>query len=186
MKFKSSKCHNSRFIKDKKQRKQSKHIINRLKIATKAFSLGVAVYGIYIANEQTTVFTVVFAAINILTWVAQLAIEVLSSYAEAQLELILEGIKADFEGVKDSLAKPVRAVEGIIKKVVGSEDAATDEDKVEKPSRARRFLEKRIAKLAEQKQRRADEGKEESKTEEKKSGFRLFIGAGQGSKGSDT
>lgn len=136
--------------KNKKALRQSKHIINRMKIATKAFSLGVAVYGIYIANEKTTVITIVFAAVNILTWLIQLALELISSYAEAQIELIIEGIKADFDSVKDSISKPIRTAGEMIKKAVTGKDGELCE-KEEKPSRARLFLEKRIARMKEQK-----------------------------------
>jgi hypothetical protein len=77
----------------------------------------VAIYGIYLANDKTTVFTIVFAAVNLLTWILQLGFEILSSYVELQFALVVEGLKMDAE----ALTKPIRSVEGALNKVFGKD-----------------------------------------------------------------
>ena len=141
------------FRSNKKLLNKSRHIINRLKIATKAFSLGVAIYGIYLANDKTTVFTVLFAAVNLLTWMLQLAFELLSSYAELQFALIAEGLKMDSE----ALSKPIRAVEGAFNRVIGKE--VEDTPLTADAEKRRALLSKKVEKIKEEKRSRKPESK---------------------------
>lgn len=140
--------------------RRSKHIINRAKIAVRAFSLGVAVYGIYIASEHVTVFSILFASVTALGWIGQVVLELLTSYIEAQVDLIIEGFKADMEG----FTKPVRVVESVIKRVTGRADSEEEAEK--KPSKRRLLLEEKVGRMLEERRRKKEE-KKQKKLEEK-------------------
>ena len=152
---------------NKKWLTKSRHIINRIKIATKAFSLGVAIYGIYLANDKTTVFTIVFAAVNLLTWILQLGFEILSSYLELQFALVVEGLKMDSE----ALTKPIRSVEGALNKVFGKD---TEEIPLAADAEKRRAILARKAEVIKEEKRSRKAETKLGKLKKKIKEFSLF------------
>ena len=133
--------------------RKSRHIINRLKIAVRAVSLAVSIYGIYIANERVTVFSVLFAAAGVLGWTLQVALELITCYIENQVEFILEGFKADMEGI----TKPVKTVETVIKRITRKSEE--DGESENKPNKKRLVLEEYAGKIKTERKRKREEGR---------------------------
>ena len=148
-----------------KSRSIATHTIKRLKLFTQIFSLGANVYGIYLANEKATVFSIVFAAISVIAWIFQVLLEILASYAEAQFELIKEGFKADFDGIRDGISKPINAAKDFINKISGKEPQETEPEAKEPPSRTRILLEKKVEEMIAEKRRKKEEKKKKKEEE---------------------
>lgn len=118
------------------------------KLAVRAFTLGVMVYGIYAATTHITVASVVMAGLMLLVWVLQVLLELCVTFVESRAKLIIAGIEADI----DNLLKPVHAVGNFIKKATGQE---VDEKKA--PSRQRKVLDKLVGLKRAERQKEREE-----------------------------
>ena len=114
--------------------------------------MGVAVYGIYIATEHTTLVSIVMAALNIISWTLQLILTLTVSFAEARVYLIAEAVKADAA----KFTRPIESVGNLIKKARGEEIAPKEE-----PSKGFKKLDKLVLEHKEKKQLKRLEAKAE-------------------------
>lgn len=109
-----------------------------LKIVTKAFSLCVMLYSIYIAAYNISPISIILATLMIIMWVLEVLFEIVLSIFEDKKDLLVAGWNKDIENLK----KPVTTVNNFIRKVRGEEII----DDSNNSSREIRILEKKINK----------------------------------------
>lgn len=129
-------------------RKSTGKLFKWFKLAVRAFTLGVMVYGIYAATTHITVVSVVMSGLMLLVWVFQVLLELCVAFVESRAKLIIAGIEADI----DNLLKPVHAVGNFIKKATGQ---GVEEKK--EPSRHRKVLDKLVGLKRAEKQKEREE-----------------------------
>lgn len=88
-----------------------------IKLGIKAFTLGVTVYGIYIATDHVTLLSVVMASAMVLSWTLNVILTLCINYFSSKAKFIIAAIEADFE----NMMRPVEKVGNFIKKVRGQE-----------------------------------------------------------------
>ena len=122
----------------KKTKRKIRHIFKAIKLSVNAMTLGITIYGIYVAATHTTTLSVVLSCFMALFWALQVGIEILTYFLEFQTELFLAALEAD----KDNLMKPIAAVGNFVKKVVGKEPEQPKE-----PKKILKFLNKAVEKI---------------------------------------
>lgn len=108
-----------------------------LKITTKAFSLGVMIYGIYIATYNVAPISIILATLMIIMWVLEVLFEIVLSIFEDKKDLLVAGWNKDVENLK----RPVTTVNNFIRKVKGEEIIESNNS-----SREIKILERKIKK----------------------------------------
>ena len=119
---------------EKKLKKIVKTVFTRCKQAINFFTLGVTVYGIWLTAEQVTPFSLILCSLMIVGWVLQIVFEIIIKFFSKRVNLIIEGLEADYE----NMTKPVRSVGNFFKKVTGKEIEEKE------PTKARVFLDKKV------------------------------------------
>jgi len=101
--------------------KHIKKIVRRsyksIKFLTKTFSLGIMIYGIYVASTNVSGISIILATLMIILWVLQLLLELVVEIFDDKKDLIVAGWNKDIENLK----KPVTKVNNFIKKFRGEE-----------------------------------------------------------------
>ncbi|MBQ8394228.1 MAG: hypothetical protein IJX49_01475 [Clostridia bacterium] len=120
---------------NKKMQKVVKLVYTRCKQLVKLFTLGVMLYGVWIAAENVTPLGMILSALMIVGWVLQIVFEIIIKFFSKRINLLIEGLEADYEG----MTKPARSVGNFFKKVAGKE---VQEKEV---SEARLFLEQKVS-----------------------------------------
>lgn len=109
------------FITNKKDFKLLKKFVKRsykgIKFTNKTFSLGVMIYGIFLASSNASGISIILATLMIITWVLQALLELIIMIFEDKKDLLVEGFNKDIENIK----KPVTTVNNFIKRVKGEE-----------------------------------------------------------------
>ena len=113
-----------------------------VKLGIKAFTLGVTVYGIYIATEHVTLLSVVMASAMVIGWTLNIILTLCINYFSSKAKFIIAAMEADME----NLLRPVEKVGNFIKKVRGQE---IEEKPV--PSKTRILLEHTVKEYREKK-----------------------------------
>ena len=106
-------------------------------IFARAFTMGIAIYGLYIATERVTLVSVLIAALTVISWIFQITTTLIISFVENRRELIVLALAADFEPV----TQPINRVGNFIKKIKGEEP----EDSLANPKEAK--LRRRLDKI---------------------------------------
>lgn len=122
----------------KATKKRVRHIFKGIKLGVTAMTLGITIYGIYVASTHTTAVSVVLSSFMALFWVVNVFIEIMSYIIEYQSELFLAAIEAD----KNEFLAPVNAVGNFVKRVTGKEPTPTKE-----PKKILRALDSRVGEL---------------------------------------
>lgn len=135
---------------NKEEREVVKRAFKWIKLGVKAFSLVVAVYGVYIATEHTTLVSIVLAALNVISWTLQVILTLTLTFVENRATLIVDAIRADIDNVK----RPFEPVGNFIKKVKGEEIAPK-----EPPSKNRRYLDEVVLKYRQKREQKKAEEK---------------------------
>lgn len=112
-------------------------VYKRCKQLIRLYTLGIMVYGLCLAADNASPLSVVFAVLMLVSFVADILIELFAKYFVSRTDLLLEALKADFE----SATKPVRTVGNFFKKLTGNEPIE------EEPSSARQNLDKQVEEL---------------------------------------
>ena len=136
-----------------------------IKLGIKAFSLVVAVYGVYIAAEHTTLVSIVMASINVISWLLQLILTITVGFVESRANLIADAIKADIDNAK----RPLDAVGNIIKRVRGEEVEPKEpptKNRIYLDGIVQKYREKKEAKRAEERARRIEKRMAAKKSDE--------------------
>ena len=127
------------------------------KLLMKAFTLGIALYGIYatVNESEITPLSVILTSLMVVAWTIQVIIEAVLFFVIKEKDLFITAIQADI----DSITKPIHSVSAAIDKLTG---------KPQKPplipSKKRLFLDEAVSKMREK--RKAD--KESARKEHRK------------------
>lgn len=140
---------------DKKLKTVVKTIFTRCKQVIKFFTLGVMVYGIWLTANEVTPLSLILSALMIAGWVLQIVFEILIKFLTARVNLIIEGLEADYE----NMTKPVRSVGNFFKKITGKEVEEKE------PTKTRLFLDKKVVEAKEERKEEKRAQKEEKKQE---------------------
>ena len=144
----------------KEVHKVVKTIYTRCKQIIKLFTLGVMLYGVWLTTENVTPLSVILSALMIVGWVLQIVFEILIKFFTKRINLLLEGLEADYE----NMTKPARTVGSFFKKITGNEVEEKE------PSKARLLLDKKVEEAkAEKKNAKLEKKylKKQAKIEEK-------------------
>lgn len=101
---------------------KARHIKKWIVIAVKAFTLGVAIYGLYSTANNVNFVSMLLVIFMLLGWVAQILIELFSIFIEKQIQIIKTAFLKDVEPfikVGKAVAKPVKAVTSVGSKIKG-------------------------------------------------------------------
>ena len=101
----------------KEVRRYSAHAFKCTKIVLKAYTVGLTIYGIYIAAEKADAIAIILALINLCVWGLQVMLELVSLVVERYKELLIASIQADVE----QITKPVKTVIDTVKVFTGHE-----------------------------------------------------------------
>ncbi len=127
------------FFTNRKHFKLLKKFVRRsykgIKFINKTFSLGVMIYGVYVASSNVSGFSIILATLMIITWVLEVILELIVVIFEDKKDLLIEGWNKDIENLK----RPITTVNNFIKKVKGEEV-----EEVSSSSRKIKILEKRM------------------------------------------
>ena len=141
----------------KKMQKVVETIYKRCKQLIKLFTLGVMLYGVWIAAENVTPLGMILSALMIVGWVLQIVFEIIIKFFSKRINLLIEGLEADYEG----MTKPARKVGNFFKKVTGKEVEEKE------PTKARLFLEQKVEEEHAAKKNEKLEGKYVKKRDKK-------------------
>mgnify|MGYP003293263362 CR=1 FL=1 len=134
------------------------HAYKTVKLAINGITLGMTLYGIYIAASEVSVITVVFAGLSTIGWMFGLLLELTAYFFENRKALFDEAFKADTAEIKETVTKPVTVVSDFIKKATGQK---IDEEKP-KPTRKRRVLDRLVAQHKERKKNEREKKREKA------------------------
>ena len=98
-------------------KRYSTHAFKCTKIVLKAYTVGLAIYGIYIASEKADTIAIILAMVNLCVWGLQVMLELVSLVVERYKELLIASIQADVE----QITKPVKTVIDTVKVFTGRE-----------------------------------------------------------------
>ncbi len=130
--------------------KIAKRIYKIIKYISKLYNIGIAVYGVYVAYEHTTLVSLVYLGLMVIGLLISFVLDILIIFFQGRVELIVTAIEADLEIV----TKPIGKVQGVIDKVRGKEVEKTEE----KPTKTRIYLDAQVSEYrAEKKQKKAEE-----------------------------
>lgn len=87
------------------------------KLTINAFTLGVAVYGIYLTFNNANPLTIVLTAVMVILWILQVLLEIVIYYFENRKDLLISSLELDFEFI----TKPANTVSNIVRKISGKE-----------------------------------------------------------------
>ena len=121
--------------KERQFKKLAKRTYSLIKIAVNAFTIGIAIYGIYSTAGEITPTSIVMLVLMVLGWLVSVLLQVLIYFIESRKNLVIEALKAD----KEQTLKPITSVTNAVKKFVGKETAPESE-----PNRHRRFLDRKV------------------------------------------
>ena len=142
---------------NKKVMKFAATLFKRCKQVIKLFTLGVMLYGVWIAAERVTPLSMILSSLMIVGWVLQILFEIIIKFFAKRANLIIEGLEADYEG----MTKPARSVGNFFKKVAGKEV------EVKEPTKARLILDEKVNAAREERENERLEQKYLKKTEKK-------------------
>ncbi len=124
-----------------------KTLYKRCKLLINAFSLAIAIYGIYFATIEVNPFSAILTSFMLIGWILGVVFQIIEHIVEKYKALFKEAFKADTEFI----SKP----SNFIKKLVGKEV----EEKQE-PTKQRIFLDKVVAERKAKKQKEKEKKKQ--------------------------
>jgi hypothetical protein len=127
------------------------------RLAIKAFTLGEAIWGVYIAIEHFTPISALLMTISALGWICQVLIEIAIKYIEGRVEYIVEGVKTDFLNI----TRPVRYTTNFVRKITGKEVVEVKEE----PTKKHLILDKLVEERREERTKRKEEKREKKRVE---------------------
>lgn len=131
-----------------------KRVIAWCKRIIKLYPLGVMTYTVYATTQSVDTLSVILTALMLVAWVLGIVFELITYFLISRFEWIMEGMKADLEGVSK--------VTSFFKRLKGEEVPTPQE-----PSKQRRWLDEQVAQKREQRAQQKLEYKAEKKREKK-------------------
>ncbi len=132
--------------------KITKRIQKILKYINKMYNISIAVYGVYVAAEHTTLVSLVYVGFMVIGLLLGIILDLVISFCCKRAELIMTALEADFEVV----TKPLGKVQGVVDWVRGKEreeEAPPTASEV----RARAYLDDKVAVYRADKRRKKSE-----------------------------
>lgn len=121
----------------KEQTKQTKTAYKVVKYINKIYSVGISVYGVYVATEHTTLVSIVYVGVMVIGLLLGLVLDLVISFLANKVEFIVTAIEADIEEAK----RPIDKVQGVFDRIRGKE--VTVEEAA--PTKARIILDERVS-----------------------------------------
>lgn len=118
--------------------KKLRKAVKYSKLCIKFCSLGVTLYGIYVATTHVTALSVILAATSLVGWILQVVFEIIKILAENLYDLAKEAVKADVE----EIMKPVATVKNFFKN-----RSKEETDDLKPKSKRRLWLDEKVAQL---------------------------------------
>ena len=118
----------------KQRLKQFKRYFKWIALGIRLFPVLIAIYTIATTTSNPSVISVLLTAFIVISWVLQLALQIVLYLFDKYSALVREGISADVEDV----TKPVRAVMGFFKK-------SSEPEEEHAPSKTRLWLDEQVA-----------------------------------------
>ena len=87
-------------------KKNAGHTFRWVKISVKAVVIVSMGYSIYISATEPSPLTIILTVIAVIGWLLSLSLELLSMYVDNRVQLIINGLKEDWQEIK----RPVEAV----------------------------------------------------------------------------
>jgi hypothetical protein len=133
---------------EKKLKKTVHLVFKRCKQVINFFTLAVTVYGVAVTATDVTPFGLILTSFMIVGWVLQIVFEIVIKFFVKRVNLIVEGLEADYE----KMTQPVRSMGNFFKKLSGKEVEEKERSEV------KRFLDKKVEEAkAAKKQLKLDE-----------------------------
>ena len=123
--------------KKKHLHKRVKEIYGWCKRSVKLLSIGITIYGLIFTSSNLSLFPLLVLLLTIVGWILEFLIYVIRKFIEAEIKLIIEGLKADYENIM----KPVHTIKNFINKLKGKEEEPKKE-----PTKERAILDKILSK----------------------------------------
>ena len=112
-------------------RRGAKRAYKRTKLLLRAYTLGVAIYGVYTAAASPTFFSVLITSLMLLSWIVGVILEALVSIIERRIKHLIKGIEADIESLKKPTISLKNSIEKLFRKNSSEEEnEKKDEDYV--------------------------------------------------------
>lgn len=121
----------------------TRHTKTIIKLVLNAFTLAVAIYGIYISATTTNAFSLMLTILMIVFWCVQLVLEIIIFFFEHKKNMVLYGLQKDLEPWTNAVNK----VGNVVRMVTGKERVEKDP----LPSSVENYLDKVLIKYKEQK-----------------------------------
>lgn len=130
-----------------KSKRIVKRIFNWSKILIKTTTLGLMIYGMYLATTDVHPFSIIIATLMIIFWILQVLLEIVSGVIESKIYLVKAAFEKDMEDIK----KPITTVSNVIKVIKGEE--------IKKPCKTSREIEILEEKIKKDKQKKKQKNK---------------------------
>ena len=145
------------YIKSKKQTsRRVKTVFAWTKRLIKLYPIGLMVYTVYATTQNVDTMSVLLTALMIVGWVLGIVFELITYFLVSRFEMIMEGVKADFEGVSK--------VTNFFKRLKGEEV-----QEPLPPTKHRQWLDKKVSEERAAREREKAERKAEEKRKKQQS-----------------
>ena len=145
------------YLKSKKQTsRRVKTIFAWAKRVIKLYPIGLMVYTVYATTQSVDTMSVLLTALMIVGWVLGIVFELITYFLVSRFEMIMEGVKADFEGVSK--------VTNFFKRLKGEEV-----QEPAPPTKHREWLDKKVSEARAAREREKTERKAEAKRKKQQS-----------------
>jgi hypothetical protein len=145
-----------------------KHVqraVQYTKLCIRLCSLGVSLYGVYVATTHVTGWSIILTILSLLTWLLQVILEVIKYIVEDVAKLLKDAVEADVE----TIMKPVTTVKNFFKKATGQEIEPAKEKSKHRlwlDEQVQKMLAERKAKKLEMKRAKSKKKRQSSKEEQ--------------------
>lgn len=103
---------------NKRRLRKTKNLLKAGKILVNTYSLGVTLYGMFIAASMVSPISIVLTTLLIIMWIVNVIVEIIQVLVDYLIELFTTSIKKDFEWVGNTRAFATEKVE-LVKEKAG-------------------------------------------------------------------
>ncbi len=109
-----------------------KHAITISKILTKAYSLGIVLYGMYFATAEISPFSIIMTTLMLLLWIVSVAFELFVLFFDKEMALFMNSLQKDFAWAINTKKFAEKTVNQVKEKVSGVKNSVVGFFKKEK------------------------------------------------------
>ena len=131
-----------------------RNVLKYAKLAVRAITLIVAIYGIYVATTHVTPTSIILTSLMAVSWVLQIILEFVCYFVESRASLIVNAMKRDAE----VFIGPLRSVGSFVKRAAGYE--STERAPIDVPEWLDERVEKKRCERREERSKRASAARE--------------------------